>query len=99
MDETYIEVKGEWKYLYRAVDSSGNTLDFLLAAKRDAQAAKRFFRKVLQAAHNQKPRVITVDKNPAYPKAIDELKSEEKLPDKVELRQKKYLNNIVEEDH
>jgi len=63
VDETYIEVKGKWKYLYRAVDSDGNTLDFLLTAHRDAKAAKRFFRKALKAAHTQEPRVITVDKN------------------------------------
>lgn len=99
VDETYIEVKGEWKYLYRAVDSDGNTLDFLLAAKRDAQAAQRFFRKALKAAHNQEPRVITVDKNVAYPKAIDELKEKKELSKTVKLQQKKYLNNIVEQDH
>lgn len=99
VDETYIKVKGKWKYLYRAVDSAGNTLDFLLTAKRDVQAAKRFFRKALKASHNQEPRVITVDKNAAYPKAIAELKDKEELPELVELRQKKYLNNIVEQDH
>jgi len=85
VDETYIKVKGKWKYLYRAVDSAGNTLDFLLSAKRDATAAKRFFRKALKAAHNQEPRVITVDKNAAYPKAIDELKAEKELSKSVEL--------------
>ncbi len=63
VDETYIKVKGEWKYLYRAVDSEGNTLDFMLSAKRDARAAERFFRKALKAEHNQEPRVINVDKN------------------------------------
>ena len=99
VDETYIKVKGKDRYLYRAVDSEGNTLDFLLTAKRDAEAAKRFLRKALKAAHNQEPRVITVDKNAAYPKAIDELLAEEELPSSVELRQKKYLNNIVEQDH
>ena len=99
VDETYIEVKGEWKYLYRAVDSKGNTLDFLLTAHRDAQAAKRFLRKALRAAHNQEPRVINVDKNAAYPKAIDELKEKEELQELVELRQNKYLNNLVEQDH
>ena len=62
VDETYIEVKGEWKYLYRAVDSAGNTLDFMLSAKRDGKAAARFFRKVLKAQHTHTPRVITVDK-------------------------------------
>ena len=99
VDETYIKVKGKDKYLYRAVDSDGNTLDFLLTAKRDAEAAKRFFRKALNAVHAQEPRIINVDKNAAYPKAIDELKAKEELPKKVELRQNKYLNNIVEQDH
>lgn len=99
VDETYILVKGKQKYLYRAVDSAGNTLDFLLTAKRDAKAAKRFFRKTLKAVHTSTPRVITVDKNPAYPKAIKELKAAKKLPEIVKLRQIKYLNNIVEQDH
>ena len=71
VDETYIEVKGEWKYLYRAVDSLGNTLDFMLSAKRDARAAERFFRKAMNSTHNQEPRVINVDKNAAIPPAID----------------------------
>ena len=99
VDETYIKVKGKDKYLYRAVDSDGNTLDFLLTAKRDAAAAKRFFRKALNAVHTQSPRVINVDKNAAYPKAVDELKAKEELSLQVELRQNKYLNNIVEQDH
>lgn len=99
VDETYIKVKGKDKYLYRAVDSQGNTLDFLLTAKRDAKAAKRFLRKTLKAVHTSTPRVITVDKNPAYPKAIKELKAAKKLPEIVKLRQIKYLNNIVEQDH
>ena len=66
---------------------------------RDALAAKRFFRKMLKAIHTQTPRVITVDKNSAYPKAIKELKAAKKLPEIVKLRQIKYLNNIVEQDH
>lgn len=61
--------------------------------------AKRFFQKTLKAIHVQTPWVITVDKNAAYPKAIDELKAKQKLPKQVELRQKKYLNNIIEQDH
>ena len=97
--ETYIKVKGVWKYLYRAVDSKGNTLDFLLSAKRDAKAAKCFLRKVLNAPHTQSPRVITVDKNAAYPSAIDGLKADAALPETTETRQVKYLNNIVEQDH
>ena len=85
--------------MYRAVDSQGNTLDFLLTAKRDALAAKRFFRKTLKAIHTQTPRVITVDKKPAYSKALKEFIAAKKLPEIVKLRQIKYLKNIVEQDH
>jgi len=99
VDETYIEVKGGWKYLYRAVDSIGNTLDFMLSAKRDGKAAARFFRKVLKATHTQTPRVITVDKNAAYPVAVEALKADETLAAETEYRQSKYLNNIIEQDH
>ena len=99
VDETYIEVKGEWKYLYRAVDSAGNTLDFMLSAKRDGKAGARFFRKVLKAQHTQAPRVITVDKNAAYPVAMDKLKADKTIAEETELRQIKYLNNIIEPDH
>ena len=99
VDETYVKVKGVWKYLYRAVDSEGNTLDFMLSAKRNGKAAERFFRKVLKATHTQCPRVITVDKNAAYPKAIKTLKGDETLSETTQLRQKKYLNNIIEQDH
>ncbi len=80
-------MKGQWKYLYRAVDSEGKTIDFLLSAKRDASAAERFFRKTLKATHTQMPRVINVDKNAAYPPAIDDLKAESQLPATTELRQ------------
>ena len=99
VDETYIEVKGEWKYLYRAVDSMGNTLDFMLSAKRDRKAAARFFRKVLGAKHTQAPRAITVDKNAAYPVALDQLKKDKTLNAQIQLRQSKYLNNVIEQDH
>jgi transposase, IS6 family len=99
VDETYIKVKGAWTYLYRAVDSAGNTLEFLLSATRDATSAKRFFAKTLGAAHTVIPRVITVDKNAAYPKALAELKAAGVLPESCELRQVKYLNNLVEQDH
>jgi len=75
-DETYINVKGKWKYLYRAVDSEGNTVDFLLRAKREKAAAKRFFKKMLQASHFKQPCVINVDRNASYPPAADELKTE-----------------------
>ena len=99
VDETYIKVKGKWKYLYRAVDSEGNTLDFMLSARRNKQAAKRFFKKVLKSKYNRQPRVINVDKNAAYPSAIKELKAEKILEKKSKARQVKYLNNLVEQDH
>jgi transposase-like protein len=99
VDETYIKIKGKWKYLYRAIDSEGNTLDFMLSAKRDTKAAKRFFKKVLKAKHNQQPRVINVDKNAAYPPAIKQLKKQKVLNQDSELRQVKYLNNLIEQDH
>jgi transposase, IS6 family len=86
-------------YLYRAVDSRGNTLEFLLSPTRNTQAAKRFFSKALAASHTSTPRVITVDKNAAYPKAFKELKAEGIMPEPSELRQCKYLNNLVEQDH
>ena len=99
VDETYIKIKGEWKYLYRAVDSDGDTIDFMLSTKRDRKAAKRFFKKALVSNHNQMPRIITVDKNASYPIAIDELQNEKKLSKNIEIRQVKYLNNIIEQDH
>jgi len=71
----------------------------MLTAKRDRKAAKKFFKKALSSNHNQMPRVITVDKNAAYPRAIKELKYEKKLSKKVEMRQVKYLNNMMEQDH
>src|SRR5271157_451635 len=80
VDETYVKVKKVWMYLYRAVDSQGNTLEFLLSPTRDAEAAKGFFSKTLAAPHTTTPRVITVDKNAAYPKAFKELKDEGALP-------------------
>jgi transposase-like protein len=96
VDKTYIQVKGKWKYLYRAVDSQGKNLDFLLTAHRDAQASIRFLRKLLKALHIQEPRGINVDKNSAYPQAIEQLKEKKELSKRVELRQNKYLNNRVE---
>src|SRR5689334_10878726 len=86
VDETYIKVKGQWMYLYRAVDSDGNTGEFMLRATRDAQAAKRFLRKALRAKHTAMPRVINVDRNPSYPKAVRKLKKKGTLPEGCELR-------------
>jgi transposase, IS6 family len=99
VDETYVKIKGKWSYLYRAVDSTGQTIDFMLSAKRDARAAKLFFRKMLKAASHSSPRVINADKNPAYPPAVEELKKEGVLSIASQLRKCKYLNNIIEQDH
>ena len=79
VDETYVRVKGKWVYLYRAVDSTGATIDFLLSAHRDAAAAKRFFQKAMCAPGHPRPRVVNVDGNPSYPKVVAELKTEGKL--------------------
>jgi IS6 family transposase len=98
-DETYVKVKGQWKYLYRAVDSSGNTIDFMLSENRDIHAPKRFFKKAMASLHNQSPPVITVDKNPAYPTAVQQLKDEKTMKQETLLRQQKYLNNMIEQDH
>src|SRR5262249_35848561 len=99
VDETYVKVKGGWMHQYRAVDSAGKTLDFYFSATRDAQAAQAFFEKTLSAPHTMAPRVITVDKNAAYPKAVETLKAQDQLAPDCELRQVKYLNNLVEQDH
>ena len=99
VDETYVRVKGRWSYLYRAVDSTGQTIDFLLSAERDAGAAKRFFQKALAQPHTMNPRTVTVDKNPAYPAAVAAMKRDGELWRFSRLRHVKYLNNIVEQDH
>ena len=97
MDETYIKVKGKWVYLYRAVDSNGDTIDFLLRAKRDACAAKAFFRKAIKL--HGRPRVVTVDKSGSNKAALDHCNVGMSESEQIEVRQIKYLNNIVEQDH
>ncbi|CAI8707886.1 IS6 family transposase [Bacillus pseudomycoides] len=99
VDKTYIKVKGQWRYLYRAVDFEGNTIDFYLSKSRNHTDAKRFFKKALRSFHVLKPRIITVDKNPVYPIAIEQLKKEKRIPIGTQIRRIKYLNNIVEQDH
>jgi transposase-like protein len=99
VDETYVKVKGRWMYLYRAVDAHGQTIDFLRSAKRDAATARRFFRKALKQAHTVNPRTLTVDKNAAYPSATKAMKKGGALWRFTKLRQVKYLNNIVVQDH
>ena len=100
VDETYIKVKGKWTYLYRAVDSHGNTIDFYLSQTRNAKAAKRFLGKALRGCKAwEKPDVINTDKAGCYSQAIRELKQDGKCPVETEHRQVKYLNNVVEADH
>ena len=95
MDETYIKVKGIWRYPYRAVDKQGKTIDFLLTAKRDKVAAKRFFDKTIGA--NGDPDKVSMDKSGANKAAIDAVNAGRDLP--IVVRQVKYLNNIIEQDH
>jgi transposase, IS6 family len=97
VDETYVRVAGKWTYLYRAVDSTGATIDFLLSSRRDAAAAKRFLQKALHG--HPRPRVSNVDGNPSYPKVIAELKKTGELGRRCRCRPLRYLNNIVEQDH
>jgi transposase-like protein len=92
MDETYIKVRGQWKYLYRAVDRQGNTVDFLLRAHRDKAAARRYFEKSIE--QNGQPETVTIDKSDANLAALDALNAERETP--IKIRQNKYLNNVVE---
>ena len=95
LDETYIRVKGQWKYLYRAVDKGGHTVDFLLTAKRDRKAALRFLRKAID--QSGVPDKITIDKSGANTAGIEDYNRDHETD--IGLRQAKYLNNIVEQDH
>ena len=96
MDETYIKINGAWKYLYRAVDKEGKTIDFLLRAKRDKTAAMRFFERAMQ--DNGIPEKVTMDKSGSNKAAIDQI-IEDREGIEIVVRQIKYLNNIVEQDH
>jgi putative transposase len=95
MDETYVKVRGEWKYLYRAVDKEGNTVDFLLRARRNKGAAQRYFEKSIQ--QNGVPETVTIDKSGANLAALHAVNAERDTP--IKIRQVKYLNNVVEQDH
>jgi len=99
VDETYIKVGKSCKFLYRAVDKEGDTIEFMLSAKRDVSAAKRFFKKMMRADHRRLPFSISVDKNAAYPEAFTTSQTENVLPKDCRLRRVKYLNNIIEQDH
>jgi IS6 family transposase len=99
VDETYIKVGKTCKYLYRAVDKEGQTIEFMLSAKRDVFAAKRFFKKMVRADHRRLPFSISVDKNAAYPEAFSASQAEQIIPQDCQLRRVKYLNNVIEQDH
>ena len=99
IDETYIKVGKTCKYLFRAVDKDGQTIEFMLSAKRDVSAAKRFFKKVMRAEHRRLPFSINVDKNAAYSDAFTAAQEEKVLPLDCKLRRVKYLNNVIEQDH
>jgi IS6 family transposase len=99
IDETYVKVGKTWKYLYRAVDKEGATIEFMLSAKRDVSAAKRFFRKVMRADHRRLPYTIGTDKHASYPEGFAASVQEKGLPSDCKLRRVKYLNNVIEQDH
>ncbi len=95
MDETYIKVKGQWKYYYRAVDKQGQTIDFLLTATRDSKAALRFLKKAI--GQNGKPSRINIDKSGGNKAGLKQVNRDQNTRSKI--RQCKYLNNIIEQDH
>jgi len=97
MDETYIKVNGVWVYLYRVVDSLGNTIEFLLRKHRDAVAAKAFFRKAFK--NNGRPEKVTIDKSGSNISALASANQGLPKDEQIEVRQIKYLNNIIEQDH
>jgi IS6 family transposase len=99
VDETYVKIGKSCKYLYRAIDKEGQTIEFILSAKGDVTAAKRFFKRMMRADHRRLSFSISVDKNAAYPDAFTSSQDEKVLPQDCKLRRVKYLNNIIEQDH
>ena len=95
VDETYVRVGGVWTYLYRAVDSAGETIDFMLSPKRDSVAAKQFLQTALWRTGQARPRVINVDGHPAYRQAIADLKKSGELGRRCQCRPCPYLNNVL----
>lgn len=97
MDETYVKVKGEWMYQYRAVDKAGDTIDCYFAKNRDKKAALAFFRKSIASCG--KPTVVSIDKSGSNISALNEVNKSLPESEQIEIRQNKYLNNIIEQDH
>ena len=95
MDETYVKVRGEWVYLYRAVDKAGKTVDFFLSRQRDINAA--FLRKAIKG--QRVPAKVTLDAYAASHRAVADLQGDGELPKRVVVRSSKYLNNLIEQDH
>ncbi|MCP1121343.1 IS6 family transposase [Robbsia andropogonis] len=95
MDETYVRIGGEWRYLYRAVDKAGNTVDFLLRARRDKAAAQAYCERAIE--RNDEPETVTIDKSGSNLAALKAINAKRETP--IKIRQQKYLNNIVEQDH
>ncbi len=95
MDESYIKVKGQWTHYYRAVDKQGQTIDFLLTATRDTKAALRFLKKAI--AQNGKPSLVNIDQSGANTAGLKQVNRDNKT--RIKIRQCKYLNNIIEQDH
>src|SRR5258708_19685146 len=98
IDETYVKIRGKWVYLYRAVDGTGQTVDFRLSGKRDVGAAKAFFRKVIKT-QGSAPQTITLDGYAATHRAVREMKTDGQLPAGTKVRSSKYLNNLIEKYH
>lgn len=99
VDESYVKVGKVWKYLYRAVDKEGATIEFMVSAKRDVAAAKWFFKKLMRADHRRLPFTIGTDKHASYPEAFAISVKEKVLPSDCKLRRVKHLNNVIEQDH
>lgn len=98
VDETYVKIRGEWVYLYRAVDRDGKTVDFRLSTRRDVAAAKAFFRKAIKS-QSSAPNTITLDGYAASHRAVREMMADGQLASDTKLRSSKYLNNLIEQDH